>query len=335
MSHLRTPTRAVLAVATFLAIGGSAQAASGPILVLDAQGLSSDAGSGGASTVRLRDVTQQLTSFTRGARAPKITVTVGELADAWKALGFAAAPPLATIDPRGDRRGATLVRLSQPRLRGDDLILTATTVDGSGGALAGRLTHAAASVPAKAAATTVTINAADADPDALETIDDPLTPNREGEWKQISTFIDAWGGDGDCHGDSWGLSSGSCFGKFTQGGLSPFNSSSAPWGVADWQNGTSSLTFNSSVKNTGETSVGRLRGHSPNRGGALYIDSGWLYDSNNFPVRSGTDPARTGLQGGPLSLDVEYHSSPFVNAGYTFQIDGWLWCMVGDAACHP
>jgi hypothetical protein len=320
--------------ALVLASAASAHAAGGPVLVLDAQGLSARYLGGDTSTVVLRDVTQHLTSFTRGQRSPRISVTVGELTRAWKALGFAANPPLATIDPKGDRRQATLVRLSAPRLRGDDLVLTATADKGSGGGLAGRLADRADDLPGSADATTVTINAVDADPDALADIDDPLVPNRDGEWVQFHTYISTYGDDGRCGSSKWG-DSGVCDGKFTDSGsTAPFNARNAGFAFSEWK-GTAEVRFYAGGRADGTGTSGALRGHVPNAGSdQFYVDSGWLF-SQNFQVKTGTDAAKVGQQGGPLAIDVEYHHPLFGNSGYTFDIRGWLWCMVGDAACHP
>jgi hypothetical protein len=323
---------------TAAAAPAHAAASSGPLLVLQAQGLTSRTAADGSTVVVLRDPTRQLTSFTRGARTPKISVTLGELTRQWNALGFVQSPPLATIDPAGDEREATLVRLGVPRLDGDDLVLPVQpAADSTGGALAGRLTDRSADVPDEADSTTVTINATDGDDAGLEAIDDPLVPNRDGEWKEIHTYISAYSDDGSCGRSTWGSDTGSCTGSFNNGGsTAPFTARSARYGLVYWENGTSSVKFLSASNTTGLGSVGHLNGHLPGRAsGSYYVDNGWLWDMNNFRVKSGTDAALTGQKGGPLSIDVEYHHPLFGGTGYTFSLDGWLWCMVGDAACHP
>jgi hypothetical protein len=331
MARSRLSFCAALAAVTFLGVGASAHAASGPLLVLDAQGLTAHAGSDDSSTVVLRDVVRPLTSFTRGARAPEIDVTVGELTRQWKALGFDASPPLATIDPGGDRRGATLVRLGQPRLRGDDLVLHATPVPGSGGALAGRLRAATTKLPATAGETTVTLNATEGDPDGLAAINDPLIADRDGEWTQVTFQLSAGDHpDTGCGGGTWGVGGGSCRGHFL-GGLAPLNPATAPWGVAEWGSGTFDLQFTAAANSRGEDPVAILKGFSPSRDSDFWVESGWLWRSHHFPVRTGGDPALDGQMGGPLDMDVKY----VLNGGYSLIVTGFVYCFSGDAACKP
>ena len=253
----------------------------------------------------------------------------------WRALGFGAAPPLATIDPKGDRRRATLVRLGQPRLRGDDVVLSATpAADSGGGALAGRLQDRTDAVPDDADETTVTINATAADPQAYASIDDPLTSGRDGEWKQFSAYIVAYDDDGNCDG-TFGSSNGACYGR-ARGGTGPFNGQSSIYATVGWSGGTAGVTVDANYgADGGGPRHGELVGSIPTAASdQLFVDRGWLWDSQNFKVRSGTDPALKGDLGGPLRIDAEYHGRA-IGSGYTFQIDGWLWCMVGDANCNP
>lgn len=328
---------ALLGAAALAAAAAPAHAASGPLLVLEAQGLSTRTAADGSTVVVLRDATRYLTSFTRGARAPTISVTLGELTRQWRALGFVQSPPLATIDPKGDRRKATLVRLGQPRRQGDDLVVPVRlATDSTGGVLTGRLADRAAAVPDQADSTTVTINATDGDDAALEAIDDPLVPNRDGEWKEFHTYISSYSDDGTCDHATWGSRSGECFGRFNDGGsTAPFTASSAKYGEVFWAQGTSNVKFLSTPLRSGLGSVGYLNGHLSDGGSpAYYVDNGWLWDMNNFRVNTGTDVAKIGQPGGPLYLDVESHNPVFGASGYTFDLHGWLWCMVGDANCH-
>jgi hypothetical protein len=339
MSALRSSLCAALLGAVALtAAAAPAHAATGPLLVLEAQGLSTRTAADGSTVVVLRDPSRDLTSFTRGERAPQISVTLNELARQWQALGFVRSPPLATIDPQGDRRQAALVHLGQPRQQGDDLVLPVTpATDSTGGTLAGRLTDRAADVPDQADATTVTIDATDGDDTALAAIDDPLIPNRDGEWKEIHTYISAYSDDGSCGRSQWGSGNGDCYGSFNDGDSTPpFAARSARYGTVYWEGGTASVKFLSTSNLTGLGSVGHLNGHLPDRGSdAYYVDNGWLWDMNNFRVKTGTDIAKRGQPGGPLSIDVTSHNPVFGASGYTFSLRGYLWCMVGDAACHP
>lgn len=45
----------------------------------------------------------------------------------------------------------------------------------------------------------------------------------------------------------------------------------------------------------------------------------------------GTDPALHAKIGGPLELAVE----SFYGGGYKFDVEGWVFCSSGGAACHP
>jgi hypothetical protein len=326
----------LMSAVAFTAAAAPAHAASGPLLVLQAQSLSTRTADDGSTVVVLHDPTDHLTSFTRGTREPAINVTLGELARQWQALGFVESPPLATIDPEGDQRDATLVRLGPPQLRGDDLLLPVQVATGSaGGALAGRLDDRADDVPEQAGSTTVTINASDGADAGLDAIDDPLIPNRDGEWVEIHTYISSYGDDGVCSRSAFAISGGNCFGTFTDSGSTPpFNARNAKYGWVDWD-GTSSVKFIATLEKSGVGASGHLNGHLPDRGSASYfVDGGWLFDQNNFRVKSGTDTAKTGQQGGPLHLNVVSHTPLFGNSGYTFTLNGWLWCMVGDRACH-
>jgi hypothetical protein len=89
------------------------------------------------------------------------------------------------------------------------------------------------------------------------------------------------------------------------------------------------LQFTAGANSRGEDPVATLKGFSPSRNSDFWVESGWLWRSHRFRVRTGGDPALDGQMGGPLDMDVQYPGA----GGYVFEVTGFVYCFSGDAAC--
>lgn len=270
----------------------------------------------GAQFLRLRKVSPDITSIRPGDDA-QINITTRELAAHWSDLGFAANPPTATVDPHRGHRVA--VKIWRPRLKGH------------------RLTFRVRGLPRDASPrfgfTNLSINASGANAAALKRLHDPAPGDPPGFWVEFHTYVDAWGGDGDCGGATWGVDGGNCFGIFPRGGTDPYNGSRTSKGYFGWNHGTDSVYLDAGRN---QFQQGGLNGRTPGRGSAeFYVnDTSWFWHQTNFKVQSGSDPAKLGHEGGPISIDVEYHSAgPFTNSGYTMEAKGSLWCVPARGDC--
>ena len=304
----------------------SALAATAPVYVLSAKSVKAKHLGHGRYAVRLRQPSAHVTSFTAGA-SPVINVTTRELASQWDAL-FGDRAPLATLDEKGDRRRAILVRLRAPRLSagGTSLRFQARVVDGKGGQLADRLAARADTVPASTDATTVAIDTTGAKPSVLQSAADPLHPDTPGLWVRIHVYLNSarQGGDGDrwCTAN-YGQSDGVCRGHFDSGlaGASfdhgGFSWAREPTGPLDLQ------LWAGPADKTNMT--GLLTGTVANEVTNQWPVKGWLGNTGN-PVVSGTDPAWTDAPGGPLDLDVFYSST---NEDYRVDVYGYVWAVHG------
>jgi len=338
MNPRRWSPPALIAAVASLAIAatpGMAAAASpgaaespDPVYVLSAQGLSAKRGADGDFVVRLQDPTRQVTSFVAAGHTPVINVTIQELAASWQDLGFDRRPPLATIDPGGDRRKATLVSLGQPRLSdgGKRLVMSAHAVEAAASRLADRLEDRVSAVPTSAGATTVAIDATGGDPGALREIADPLDPDSNGGlWVKVSFYLDAVPSTVDkdkfCTAD-YGIGQGSCRGFFRT--LIPGSRSNH--GSVRWRDegaGGIGLEFSGGAPESDiDSGIG---GWVPNRGSNAYtITAGWLGDQGNR-VYSGTDTSLTDAPGGPLDLYADFDP----NDGYVYSVYGYVWAEHG------
>jgi hypothetical protein len=217
----------------------------------------------------------------------------------------------------------TLVRLTRPRLTADGaIVVRARPARGGSGRLAARLADRATTIPARAAATTLTIDAGRADDDAVDAL---ATPG--GRWVEFRTYIAAYDLAGGCEGE-FNKDGGYCVGKFTD------PSSTVPFAAMS-SDTRGEVHFGSSMwfkafhddRDRSVTS-GLMEGtlSSPDSA-ALTIHYASFFGpvSMNFDG-TGNDPALVGKQGGPLYLDVKWHFPYPLGEGYSFDLHGWLWC---------
>jgi hypothetical protein len=320
---------AMVAAPALAATAPDPAAAPDPVYVLSARGLSAKPGDDGDFVVRLQYPTRQVTSFVAAGHTPVINVTVQELSAKWEALGFDQRPPLAAIDPGGDHRKATLVRLGQPRLSddGESLTLSAKATDAAAPRLAEWLESPADAIPTRAGATTVAIDANGGDPGALREIADPLDPNSKGGlWVKVSFYLDAIPSTVDkdkfCTAD-YGIGQGSCRGFFRT--LIP--GSRSDHGSVRWQDdgpprGLGLEFFGGAPGADMDSGIG---GWAPSRASnAFTVTAGWLGDPGNR-VYSGTDTSLTDAPGGPLDLNASFDP----NDGYVYDVYGYVWAEHG------
>jgi len=316
------------AVAATTAAPAASAAADGPLYVLGARSLAAHQAPGGGYVVKLQDVDPHVTSFATPHGTPTIAVTTRELASNWKRLGFDRRRPLATIDPAGDRRRATLVRLGRPTLSrdGSTVVLKATPVRARAARLADRLQQRATRVPAIAAATTLTIDAEHGDADTLDAIADPLVAGSSGGWWQkvhvlMNSVPSTVDGDRHCSSEEFGRVDTTCRGAFE------FDSVKWPGGRSNHGGTISRLTEGvvsfewyvgpADLSDLSVDLVGWLPSGASNQ---WTVTRGFLGDAGSKVV-SGTDPAWTDSPGGPLDLNVRWDP----NDGYKFEVYGYLW----------
>lgn len=312
---------------------GASAAGSGPVLVLDSGSAAFAKARGDFHRLRLNAISDDVTSVSGQSGSPEINVTTRELVDRWPDLGFDRNPPNAVVDSRG--RADVAITLKRPKLRHSRLIFRAQRIESAGGKLADRGAVPRSSLPSRLGFTTLHIDAADGDQAVLDAIHgsgagDPSP----GSWIEFHTFIDAWAGDGDCNGRTWGVGNGDCFGKFTKGGTDPYNASRVSKGYFGWSNGTGTLTVEAGRNLGGE---GYLEGRAPGRASPeFYVsDRSFFFSAKYGPVKTGSDSTKLGKEGGPLLMNVQYHSAgPFANDGYTIDLRGYLWC-TGYNLCRP
>jgi hypothetical protein len=311
-----TVTAAAVPAAAGAADARGLQANSPELEVLDAASGAFASGTHGGQLLRLRKVSPDITSIRRGHGA-EINITTRELAAHWSDLGFAANHPTATVDPHKGNRIA--VKVWRPRLKGRRLTFRIRGLPG----------HASP----RLGFTNLSIDASGADGAALEKLHDPAPGDPPGFWVEFHTYVDAWGGDGDCSGATWGIDGGNCFGTFPRGGTDPYNGSRTSNGYFGWDHGTDSVYLDAGRN---QFQQGGLNGRTPGRGSPeFYVnDSSWFWNQTNFKVQSGSDASQLGQRGGPVSIDVEYHSAgPFTNSGYTMDAHGYLWCVPARGDC--
>lgn len=313
--------------AVVVAVPSSAfAAASAPVYVLGAKSVTAKRLGDDRYAVRLRHPSAHVTSFTAGG-SPVINVTTRELASQWDDL-FGDDAPLATLDEKGDRRRAVLVRLHDPKLSagGTSLRFRARVVDGKGGQLADRLVARADTVPAAADATTVAIDTTGARPAALQAAADPLHPDTPGLWVRVHVYLNTARQTGD--GDRWctadyGQADGVCRGHFDSG----LRGSRSDHGGFSWTRqpaGPLDLQLWAGPADKTDMS-GLLTGTVASQQANQWVVRGWLGDPSN-PVVSGTDPAWTDAPGGPLDLNVFYSST---NEDYRIDVYGYVWAARG------
>jgi hypothetical protein len=294
-------------VFAFVAGAPAAAHAHGPVYVLSGAKLTVSQRDGQNATVRLADPTADATHFSARGKA-RGGMTTKRLVSQWRKIGFDGRP-LATIDPKGDRRQATLVRLGRPRLVDDGQALVADVheVDGEGEPLADRLVDRADDLPRAAGPTTLSIDAAGVDP-----------PPAAGRWIEVNMV---GGLSVELCGYDWLElgTQGTCFMRGAGGGNpvalpgDRYRDSQYSW--TDGQNAVRAV-----VKNDDGTTAAEIAG-SMDGDHRFTVQGGWL-DSPNRPIHSGSDRNLVGEKGGPLHYAEDFD---YKRGAYNLTWIGYVW----------
>lgn len=159
---------------------------------------------------------------------------------------------------------------------------------------------------------------------------------RGGNWIYVQYYLAAYGSDGHCNDYAFGEGQWGC-----DGHINATNDyyKDTP-GTANWRQQSGSIWFQlyTRVTENAHYAFSDFEGFVPGRSSDQFyvqqayidVDQGFRghgdcpADANYGCLVSGTDPTKTGQPGGPLHLDVAYHSPFLQPAGYSFDVHGYV-----------